>query len=69
MPIGEPATVSVRGRATFSHRRPGWAVLAGVGASTAGHLVAALVFILGLRYLYAGQDLEPGGLLAVAAAC
>jgi hypothetical protein len=64
--IGDPATVSVRGPATFSHRRPVWAVLAGVGASTAGHVFAVLVFVLTLRYAYAGEDLEAGGLFAVA---
>jgi hypothetical protein len=58
--------VSVRGPATFSQRRPVWAVLAGVGASAAGHLLAVLAFFLTLRYAYAGEDLEAGGWFAVA---
>jgi len=40
-------------------------VLAGVGASTAGHLFAVLAFVLTMRYAYAGQDLEAGGAFTV----
>jgi hypothetical protein len=59
--IGDPATVSVGGPASFSHRRPVWAVLVGVGASTAGHLFAVLAFVLTFRFAYANSDVEEFG--------
>jgi hypothetical protein len=53
--------VSVLTPVTFSHRHPVWAVLAGVGATTGGHVLSALVFIVTLRTIAPDGDIGPGG--------